>query len=219
MGMRIDEAGRDDKFGGVDNLGRGTVLDAPDFGDATRLYRDVGAIRWLTRSVYYRSVFDQNVVGHQRPLIYSFAFLILDTANSLFLIPCGAHKTEGACQRSLFASPIWWALFGEGARAFTSVLGSLQPVIQFALEFEAVGKWEVEAAQGRLLDTRNRERRALAYLGCDLLALADELAHRHDVIDEAKAQSLFGADTIAGIEHLQRPAQRNQTGQALSAAS
>src|SRR5579864_2329620 len=85
MGMRIDEAGRDDKFGGVDNLGRGTVLDAPDFGDATRLYRDVGAIRWLTRSVYYRSVFDQNVVGHQRPLIYSFAFLILDTANSLYL--------------------------------------------------------------------------------------------------------------------------------------
>src|SRR5216683_3598953 len=125
----------------------------------------------------------------------------------------------GARPQSLLASPIRRPLFGERARAFTSVLGSLQPAIQFALEFEPVGEREVEAAQGRLLDTRNRERRALADLARDLLAFADELTYRHNVIDEAKPQSLFGTDTIPGIEHLQRAAQRNQTRQALRTAS
>ncbi len=81
MGMRIDEAGRDDEFGGVDNLGRGAVLDAPDFGDASCLYRQIGAVSRPTRSVHYRSVLDQNVVRHRRLLIYSFAFLIIDTPN------------------------------------------------------------------------------------------------------------------------------------------
>ena len=62
----------------------------------------------------------------------------------------------------------------------------------------------------RLLDPMYRQGRALADLGGDLLTFAHELFDRHDMIDESQSQRLVGTDAIAGVEHLQRAAERDE---------
>src|SRR5207245_1813793 len=122
-------------------------------------------------------------------------------------------------RRALSAFPFWCALLGKGMGALARVVGALEPKIEFAFELEAVGERHIQAAQGGLFDALDAERRALADFGGDLLAFANQFAHRDDIIDESETESLVGADTVAGVEHLQGAAERDETRQTLSAAA
>ena len=61
MGVRIDEAGRDDQSVGIDGLLR-AILYLSDFRDDAILDRNVGHAPRRAGSVHHRSVLDQQVI-------------------------------------------------------------------------------------------------------------------------------------------------------------
>ena len=64
VGMRIDEARRDDQFTGVDGALR-AAADLADFRDRSVLDRDVGAHARSAGAVDHGAVFDYEVVCHR----------------------------------------------------------------------------------------------------------------------------------------------------------
>ena len=71
MRVRVDEAGRDDQVGRIDNLLR-ALGDLADLDDLAARNRDIGAPRRATGTINDRSVFNQEIERHKRSLPLAF---------------------------------------------------------------------------------------------------------------------------------------------------
>src|SRR5258708_1499590 len=111
-----------------------------------------------------------------------------------------------------------YAFLEEGAGAFPLVRGRGANAEVGGLEGAALALARLEPLVHGLEGELDRDRRIGRDLRQDRLCARDEIRRRHNLVDEADAMRLLGADRPAGKNELQRAALSDQARQALRAA-
>src|SRR5580704_1831667 len=107
-----------------------------------------------------------------------------------------------AAAAPLPALKLRFPLLQERRDTLAEVAAREQRELTSRLAIERVGQRAAEARVGRALDLRERQRWAFGEPRGERLDARGELAARHDAIDQADAQRLFGADQLAGQHQL-----------------